>query len=776
MKKRNKKEKDRFLRNQDGEGIKNRVWLGLNIFFTVIYLLWRGFFTLPLQMGAVSAVAGIALFVVELLGAAEAAVHYFNMHKIENHPLPEAPYALFPDVDIFICTYSEPVELLYKTVNACTFLDYPDKSKIHVYICDDGHRPAMRALAEQKGVHYLTRPDNKDAKAGNLNYAMAHSTSPLIVTLDADMIVRHEFLMHTVPYFIDNDLKNKERAEKDQIKMGFVQTPQSFYNPDLFQFNLFSESRIPNEQDYFYKDIQVARNKSNSVIYGGSNTMITRASLEAIGGFFTGAITEDFATGIELQMADFVCIGVNEVLASGLSATSLPDLIQQRTRWARGVIATARKLHLVTTRKLTFAQKANYLASTWYWYAPFKRLIYFMSPILFATFGYMVIRCTLLEVLIFWLPMYVSSNVSLKMMSRNIRTIKWTSIYETILFPFMLIPVLLESVGISLKKFKVTSKDGNNRTNHPIAYAAPFIVLIILSIVGIVNCFIMMLQSGTIDTVVVLFWLLVNVFSLFMAMFFVLGRAWHRKTERVQAALSCELADSVIRVPCLTRDFSEDGLSAMLDEPVDLDDTVTVSIKNERYSVKMKAEVRHVDKVGKKYKYAYRITDRMDSFDQWLQLLYDREPTMPTTLDGGNSSFDDLRINITKRLQGDSYENRQQPRIVMDCVLKDTTGRDVHVINFNYRYIAVQEEGETHMDGFELPIGGGLTLQCLYTRSICPGRNLYKVHNYETAHGSVRNRALLYLWIRAHTGGTIEPEKKPKGGKKPYAPKEMDFT
>ena len=38
----------------------------------------------------------------------------------------------------------------------------------------------------------------------------------------------------------------------------------------IFQFNLYSEQRIPNEQDYFYKDIQVARTRTNSVIYGGS--------------------------------------------------------------------------------------------------------------------------------------------------------------------------------------------------------------------------------------------------------------------------------------------------------------------------------------------------------------------------------------------------------------------------------------------------------------------------------------------------------------------------
>jgi cellulose synthase (UDP-forming) len=37
-----------------------------------------------------------------------------------------------------------------------------------------------------------------------------------------------------------------DSVDKD-FKVGLVQTPQSFYNPDLFQFNLYAENAIPNE-------------------------------------------------------------------------------------------------------------------------------------------------------------------------------------------------------------------------------------------------------------------------------------------------------------------------------------------------------------------------------------------------------------------------------------------------------------------------------------------------------------------------------------------------
>ena len=70
-------------------------------------------------------------------------------------PLPDIPQEMFPDVDVFIATHNESADLLYKTVNACTFMEYPDPEKVHIYICDDGNREAVRSLAERFGIGYL---------------------------------------------------------------------------------------------------------------------------------------------------------------------------------------------------------------------------------------------------------------------------------------------------------------------------------------------------------------------------------------------------------------------------------------------------------------------------------------------------------------------------------------------------------------------------------------------------------------------------------------------
>lgn len=737
--------------------IRNRGWLYFNIGWTIIYLIWRTRCTVPLEYGILSAIAGITLLVVEIIGMLEAFVHYFNMYKIENHEVPKIPSEEFPDVDVFIATYNEPVDLLYKTVNGCVHMKYPDKKKVHIYLCDDGKRAEVRELAKQMGVGYLDREDHEGAKAGNLNHAMSVTNSPLIATFDADMIPKNNFLMVMVSYFVDQELKNRELEEKDRIRIGFIQSPQSFYNPDLFQFNLFSEGRIPNEQDYFYKDVQITRNKTNSVIYGGSNTLISREALNEVGGFYTESITEDFATGILIQKKGYKCFAINTVLASGLSPTSLQSLINQRVRWARGCIQTGRKMHLILSKDMKFAQKANYLASIWYWYASWKRLVYIMSPILFAAFGVMVVKCSLVEVLFFWLPMYISSNACLKMMSRNIRTTKWTNLYETVIFPFMLIPVLLESLGISMKKFKVTKK-GGNEDERSILHAVPHAILIVLSVIGIVNCIRWTFDTGRIDYFVILFWLFLNLYNLVMSLFFILGRKAVRNAERQSVSMDCTVKTAYEEEKGKTVDISESGISVLLNHTMDIDENeeVELTLDDGRYHAELTGKIVLVQNKGEKWRYVFLVQDMRESKADFMQLIYDRDPSLPMNLDESVSSFDDLRINVSKRLHTQNFQNRRRARIPINGDYPSDMERMVHILDFNYEYVLLGDAGRTPAV-FSIRLEDGLELECVIDKRLEDARKLYKVSNYKKLHDDALLHEKLKNWLCVHA---YQKEKK----------------
>ena len=168
-------------------------------------------------------------------------IHFLNVTKLVVPVKPQIEdERLYPDVDVFVATYNESEELLYKTIIGCKNMRYPDLNKVHIYLLDDGRRPTIKQLAKRLGVGYLTRDNNEHAKAGNLNHALSQTSSPYIVTLDADMIPMKNFLMESLPFFIENEIgrqKLREQGikEKELPKpLGFIQLPQVFYNADIF--------------------------------------------------------------------------------------------------------------------------------------------------------------------------------------------------------------------------------------------------------------------------------------------------------------------------------------------------------------------------------------------------------------------------------------------------------------------------------------------------------------------------------------------------------------
>ena len=143
----------------------------------------------------------------------------------------------------------------------------------------------------------------------------------MFAVLDADMIPREEFLEKTVGYFSDEN-------------MAFVQTPQVYYNQDMYQYNL--KKNIPNEQDFFMRDIQEARASRDAVLHVGTNAVFRKNYVDEIGGYPTCSITEDMAVGMLLQEKGYSSTLVNEDLVLGLSATTFTELVKQRDRWCRG--------------------------------------------------------------------------------------------------------------------------------------------------------------------------------------------------------------------------------------------------------------------------------------------------------------------------------------------------------------------------------------------------------------------------------------------------------
>src|SRR3984957_8465545 len=132
-------------------------------------------------------------------------------------PLPEDT-ELWPEVDLLIPTYNEPLSVVKFTALAAMNIDWP-ADKLNVYILDDGKREEFRAFAEEAGIGYMTRDDNAHAKAGNINRALKRLTAPYVAIFDCDHVPTRSFLQLTMGWF-----------DRDK-KLAMLQTPHHFYSP-----------------------------------------------------------------------------------------------------------------------------------------------------------------------------------------------------------------------------------------------------------------------------------------------------------------------------------------------------------------------------------------------------------------------------------------------------------------------------------------------------------------------------------------------------------------
>lgn len=728
----------------------------------ILYLAWRVLFTLPnwKEFGWVAFIAGVCLVIAEGLSVLEALIHYIDLNRQYMPPMPVIPNDWYPDVDVMIATHNEEEELLFKTANACVRMKYPDPQKVHIFLCDDTNRKGVKELADKLHIGYLGMEKNKEAKAGNLNNAISKTSSPLIVTFDADMIPNSEFLMETVPYFFlpkmkqDEDGKWIEKTE-DEIdekeKIGFIQTPQSFYNADLFQYNLFSEGRIPNEQDYFFRQVNTGKNRSNSPIYAGSNTVISREALAEVGGIRTGTITEDFETGLLIESKGYKCYAVDKLLAKGLAPITIPSLIKQRERWARGCIYSLRRVHLILNPKINFKLKMGYLACRIYWGSFTRRFLYIISPILFMLLGIPVVVCDFKELILIWLPSYILYGITLKKISGDIRNTRWSNIIDTTIFPYLLIPVWAEALFIRKREFNVTNKAKSMQEEKNFYMALPHIVLLVLSVIAIIFAVKDLVLYRAFGTIVVIYWLLINSFSLIMAIFFMKGRKNERMTERFLAELPIEAQYQGKTYQGMAEDISEGGFSFVMDDAVYLPhekgQDIDFFLQYGEYYAKVIGHIVTVKRLSRQHQWKYCVfiveMDE-DNLKEYMQIVYDRVHTLPKLMSRSSSYFGDIALNLSRRTKQPEKSHRRTARIVVneDCILAD--GTKVRLENFNFEFVRL-----SCADGMKLP--DKLTLYPeseyeIHCEKSNVNPNVYAIINWEELKDNQAFSAIIRKW------------------------------
>lgn len=515
------------------------------------YLHWRitaslnGDTTLELALGIVLLSAEVYAFVVLALSYLQ------SVWPLRRRPVPlPADPALWPTVDVFIPTYNEPLAVVRTTVLAAQALDWP-ADKLNIYVLDDGRRDEFRAFAAAAGVHYLTRDDNKHAKAGNINRALERARGEYVVVFDCDHVPTRSFLQVSMGWML-----------RDR-RLAMMQLPHHFNTPDPFERNLKTFRRVPNEGRLFYGLLQPGNDLWNAVFFCGSCAVLRRTALDEVGGIAVETVTEDAHTALKLHRRGWRTAYLDVAQASGLATESLSAHVGQRIRWARGMVQIFRIDNPLFGRGLRLLQRLCYSNAMIHFLNALPRLVFLTSPLAFLFFDVHIFNGAPVLVLAYALPHLAHVYLTNARMQGGVRHSFWAEVYEAALATYILLPTTLALVNPKLGRFNVTAKGGlvaNDWYDRRIA--RPNLVLLLLNVTGIGLGLWNYHQGHTeLDaTLINVGWAAYN--SLFLAA--AAAVALERRQRRTASRLAVELP-AMLRLAsghalrCQTRDLAQGG-------------------------------------------------------------------------------------------------------------------------------------------------------------------------------------------------------------------------
>jgi cellulose synthase/poly-beta-1,6-N-acetylglucosamine synthase-like glycosyltransferase/predicted Zn-dependent protease len=405
----------------------------------VFYLAYRVMFTFN-DTGPYALTVSIALYVAECFGIFNLFLFFLQVWEVKEPPA--QPVLEGRTVDVFVPTYNEDLTILRPTLEACVRMDYPHKT----YVLDDGRRPEVEALARELGINYISRPDNRHFKAGNLNNAFERTDGEFVVVLDADHVPEPHFITRLIGYFSDQ-------------RLGYVQTPHAFYNFDAFQARLDHRNRRYWEEGHtFYYVIQPGRNHWGCPIFAGSAAMFRRSAIRDVGLMATETITEDMHTGLRMNAKGWKSLAISERLVAGQAAPDITTFHSQRMRWGTGNLSIFKYDNPITARGLTMPQRLCYLGSMLHWASgPFKLIIY-LTPIAMLFSGIPPVKFFSWELIGITLIYLIVSLTTMKIVSNGFTSIINSELFSMVNFWTQCKCVVRAIVGYGARQFNVTPK------------------------------------------------------------------------------------------------------------------------------------------------------------------------------------------------------------------------------------------------------------------------------------------------------------------------------
>ncbi|MFN3447807.1 MAG: UDP-forming cellulose synthase catalytic subunit, partial [Roseococcus sp.] len=548
----------------------------LSMVVSLRYFHWRLTETLDFA-GFWQTFLGTGLVLAEFYAIVVLVLSYFQLlWPLERKPvpLPEDPDE-WPTVDVFIPTYNEPLDVVRPTVFAALALDWPAE-KLRVHLLDDGRREEFRRFCAEVGCNYVVRPDNKGAKAGNINHALARTDGEYVVVFDCDHVPTRGFLQLTMGWMI------RDKG------LAMIQTPHYFYSPDPFERNLVVGHRVPNEGLLFYGLIQQGNDFWGATFFCGSCAVIRRAALEAVGGVPTETVTEDAHCSLKMQRLGWRTAYLRVPLAAGLATERLIIHIGQRMRWARGMIQILRIENPLFGPGLSLPQRLCYFLAMFHFLFPLPRFVFLTAPLAFLLFGENVIAASPLAIVAYAGPHIVHSIATNSRLQTTARHSFWSEIYETVLTVYLLPVTLATLLDPRRGRFNVTDKGGTLAEGYfDLRAVGPNMILALALIAGLLFGVYglavnppasLEFQAYALNV----FWALLCLIAVLAGI--AVGRERRQLRERARINVTVEttaLLPDGRRIEGLTQDLSLGGAAIAIEEPERLPEDAIITLEFE---------------------------------------------------------------------------------------------------------------------------------------------------------------------------------------------------
>ena len=348
------------------------------------YLAWRVRTLNPEALGLSAAILAAEVFL--FCGAL---AHLFIAWRLSVRA-PAAPQAGLA-VDVFVTTVDEPVETVRRTLLAARNMEYAHQT----WLLDDGNRPEMRRLAQSLRCRYIARNDPVCARAGCLNNALKFSNAELVALFEADHAPARRFLVETLGYFRD-------------AGVGFVQTPLDFYNLDSFAHRREPARRLVwTDRSLFFRVIQRGRDWRGAALLCGSCAVVRRAALDQVGGFAASTSTEALHTSLKLHKRGYRSIYHARSLAFGLAPTGVAAFVRGHMRRGLGAMQVWRRERILTSRRLTVAQKLCYFAQLAAYFDGWAKAVLYVAPAVVLLTGAAPFAAPVVDFLLRFVPCYL---------------------------------------------------------------------------------------------------------------------------------------------------------------------------------------------------------------------------------------------------------------------------------------------------------------------------------------------------------------------------------